>query len=211
MPTAGEILAGLETIAHRGIIVAGVWHAIVAAWVVAASQSWRPSPRLAGLLLALPLLSVSVAAWVFGQVFNGLVFSGLTVVLTVIASRSSLAEVQRQAWTWSAGALLVLFAWVYPHFLEGHSVFTHVIAAPMGLLPCPTLSLVIGWTLLGYGPASRAWALTLSAAGIFYGLFGALRLGVRIDLVLLLGALALGARALAHLRLAERKTLRMAS
>ena len=209
MPTAPEILAALESIAQRGIVIAGVWHVVIGAWVVAASQSWRPSPRLAGVLLVLPLVSVSIASWVFGQVFNAAIFTGLTGVLAVIAARSSLAEVRRQTWTAGLGALLLMFAWVYPHFLEGHSTFTYLIASPMGLLPCPTLSLVIGWSLLGYGPTSRGWSLTLAGAGVFYGLFGAVQLGVWIDLVLVVGAMALAARGLVHLRVAERRSLEL--
>ena len=211
MPTAPEILAALESIAHRGILIAGVWHVVIGAWVVAASQSWRPSPRLGGVLLVLPLVSVSITSWVFGQVFDAVMFTLLAGVLAVIAARSSLAEVRRQTWTSGFGALLLMFAWVYPHFLEGHSTFTYLIAAPMGLLACPTLSLVIGWSLLGYGPASRAWSLTLAGAGLFYGLFGAFRLGVRIDLVLLVGAMALAARGLVHFRVPERKSLQLVS
>ena len=207
MPTATEIIAALEVVAHRGIVIAGLWHVIIGAWGVAASQSWRPSPRLAGVLLVLPLASVTVVSQVFGQVFDAVLFSVLTGVLTVIAARSSLAEVQRQNWTSGLGELLVMFSWVYPHFLEGHSTFTYLIASPLGLLPCPTLSMVIGWALLGYGPASRAWSLTLAGMAIFYGLFGALRLGVESDLVLLLGGCALGARGLSHLRLPQRRSL----
>ncbi len=211
MPAATEILAGLETTAQRGIVIAGLWHVVIGAWVAAASQSWRPSPRLAGVMLVFPVASVAVVAGVFGEVFNAVVFTALTLVLAVIAARSSLAEVRRQASSWSVGALLVMFAWVYPHFLAGHSLFTYVIASPMGLLPGPTLSLVIGWSLLGYGPPSRAWSLTLALAGLFYGLFGALRLGVWIDLGLVGGALVLAVRGLAPLRLGERRNLEPAS
>ena len=53
---------------------------------------------------------------------------------------------------------------------------------------CPTLSIVIGLALITGGLDSRLWTSILTAAGLFYGLFGALRLGVTIDFVLLLGA-----------------------
>ena len=61
----------------------------------------------------------------------------------------------------------------------------------MGLIPCPTLSLVIGFTLLAGGFGSKAWSLVLVAAGTFYGLFGVARLGVVLDVVLAGGALCL--------------------
>lgn len=57
-------------------------------------------------------------------------------------------------------------------------------------IPYPTLFLVIGVALL-CGGLGRSWARLLSVAGAFYALFGVLRLGVRIDLALLAGAIAL--------------------
>ncbi|MBK8697892.1 MAG: hypothetical protein IPN17_38005 [Deltaproteobacteria bacterium] len=49
---------------------------------------------------------------------------------------------------------------------------------------------MIGVALL-CGGLGRSWARLLSVAGAFYALFGVLRLGVRIDLALLAGAIAL--------------------
>jgi len=58
-----------------------------------------------------------------------------------------------------------------------------------GSRPCPTLSIVIGLALVLGGLGSRAWSVVVGATGIFYGIFGAAHLGVRLDWVLLLGAL----------------------
>lgn len=63
-------------------------------------------------------------------------------------------------------------------------------AAPTGIIPCPTLSIVIGFTLILGGLRSRSWCLVLTTVGLFYGFFGAVRLGVKIDGILLLGALS---------------------
>jgi hypothetical protein len=59
------------------------------------------------------------------------------------------------------------------------------------LIPCPTLSVAVGVNILLCGLGSRVWSLTIVAASMFYGVFGWLYLGVRIDLLLLGGALAL--------------------
>lgn len=58
-----EILAGLETIANDWRWLAIVWHGYVALIVVALLFGLRPSLRVFGLLLALPILSVSFLAW----------------------------------------------------------------------------------------------------------------------------------------------------
>lgn len=72
-------------------------------------------------------------------------------------------------------------------------------AVKMGV-PCPTLAIVIGLALIGDGIGTRRWSVLLGAAGIFYSLFGAFRLGVEIDLLLLVGAGALIARASSPIR-----------
>jgi len=53
----------------------------------------------------------------------------------------------------------------------------------------------IGFALLGNGLGSRVWSLTLAALGLFYGLFGVLRLGVFLDIGLVGGAVTLAALA----------------
>jgi hypothetical protein len=92
-------------------------------------------------------------------------------------------------WQRRAGYGLLAFAWLYPHFLEPGSLLAYAYAAPMGVVPCPTLALVLGSTLLAQAAVPRWLARVLAGAGIFYGTFGVLRLGVAIDAVLLLGAL----------------------
>jgi hypothetical protein len=72
----------------------------------------------------------------------------------------------------------------------------YLYAAPTGVVPCPSLSLVVGFALLSGGLGSRAWSLALAIAGLFYGLFGVARLGVRLDIVLVGGSAALLALAL---------------
>lgn len=196
MPPPDEIVAGLRTISSRWFVYGVLWHVMAAAALIAASQRWRPSPQLSGLMLIAPLVSVSVFAWAVGNPFNGGVFLALAAVLALISWRAVPMALQRKPWATRLAALLIVFAWVYPHFLEGWPSITYLIASPLGLVPCPSLALVMGLTLLGYGPAGRAWSLVLAAAGLFFGVFGALRLGVRGDLILVLGAIGLTVRAL---------------
>lgn len=85
---------------------------------------------------------------------------------------------------------MIGFGWIYPHFLDNATPMEYLYAAPTGLIPCPTLSIVIGFTLILGGLRLRPWCLVLTIMGLFYGVFGAGRLGVKIDGVLLLGALA---------------------
>jgi hypothetical protein len=190
MPTSEQILSGLHTIANQWQMLAVIWHLYFAVLAIGLVGGVRPSKHLGGILLGLPLLSVSVLAWTASNPFNGTLLAGAGVALIAVALKGPDEPVRiAPPWVVSAGVLLFLFGWVYPHFLDTSSFVPYFYAAPTGLVPCPTLSIVIGLSLVVGGLDSRAWSIILGATGIFYGLFGALRLGVAMDLVLLLGAL----------------------
>jgi hypothetical protein len=87
--------------------------------------------------------------------------------------------------------MLLEFGWLYPHFLAENFTLHYLYRAPLGVLPCPTLAAVIGLALLLRGFESRAWSSVLAIVGLFFGLFGAIRLAVAMDLLLVLGALIL--------------------
>lgn len=205
MPSATDILSGLTRIADQAIALAIVWHAVIALTLVALLLGWRPSRRLAGVLLATPLLSVAVLAAAHGNPFNAALLGLVALLLGAIGLRLGHERVTRRAgWATVAGVVFIAFGWVYPHFLESRSVLTYLYAAPTGLIPCPSLTLVIGFALLSGGLGTRAWALVLASAGAFYGLFGALRLGVWLDVILIAAAAALATQTLATGRLPRR-------
>ena len=132
------------------------------------------------------------AAWVWGNPFNGTVFSALFLFLFPLASRLSKDPVHFGTPILAIpGAMLVAFGWAYPHFLETDRWTTYAYAAPLGVLPCPTLSAVIGATLILGLLGSARWSITLVAAGFVYGAIGVFILAVRLDYVLLGGALVL--------------------
>ena len=62
MPTAGEILSTATVIANEWRWLAVSWHLLMGAGVVALAAGWRPSKRLAGILITPLLISVSVLA-----------------------------------------------------------------------------------------------------------------------------------------------------
>ena len=68
--------------------------------------------------------------------------------------------------------------------------------SPFGLIPCPTLSLLVGVSLFADGFGSRAWMWCLTLVAAFYGVLGTVALSVWIDALLLAGALLLGVKAL---------------
>jgi hypothetical protein len=193
MPSSQVVLDGLRAIANTWQGLAIAWHVALAASLAALVLGWRPAKRLAGALFAIPLVSVSALAWLAGNPFNGTVFAILAVGLAGQAVRLPHGRVAvASPWHVAAGGLLTAFGWVYPHFLATQSPATYLYAAPLGLIPCPTLSALVGLALMIDGLGSRWWSMTLALGGAAYGLIGWLRLGVTIDVILLAGAVALG-------------------
>lgn len=188
MPDKEQILATLHSISNEYSLVAILWHAVILIFVTLLFFRVTPTSRLMGILIALPLISVAVFAWISGNPFNGSVFALLAILVLFFGFRAPADPVETSSLPFLIiGILMVLFGLVYPHFLENGSPIRYLYAAPTGLIPCPTLSLVIGMLLIFGGVQSQAITLTLVVAGLFYGLFGAFRLGVTLDLFLLFG------------------------
>jgi hypothetical protein len=197
MPSANAILDSAASIANGWWTLATAWHALFGLLVVGLIAGWRPSHRVAGYLLAAPFMSVSVLAWSVGNPFNGSAFAALALSLMLVASRLPTSNVQLGPRTQvAAGAALLAFGWTYPHFVTVSHWTGYLYAAPLGLLPCPTLAAVIGVTLSLCGLRSRGWSVALVAAGFVYGVVGVFALGVALDYALLGGAIVLGAVAL---------------
>ncbi|HXI58001.1 MAG TPA: hypothetical protein VNO55_18175 [Polyangia bacterium] len=192
MPTPQSIVANLELIANGTIAIAVAWHSLALAALLALLLGWKPSRRAAGALLETPIVSVSIVSFIYGNPFNGTLFALLALVLGGIAARLGRGRVHKGGPAATlAGILMLAFGWLYPHFLDSHSAAIYLVAAPTGVIPCPTLSLSTGFALLAGGLGSRAWSVVLGGAGLFYGFFGVFRLGVPLDIVLVAGAAAL--------------------
>jgi hypothetical protein len=189
MPSPGTVVADLTTIANDWRWLATTWHVLLGVSIVLFLAGWRPSVRPLGILLAAPLVSVSLTAWLSGNPFNGTVFAILTAVLVAIAVHvrntpvrvASLARV-------APGLAVVAFGATYPHFVRAESWLTYLHASPFGILPCPTLSVLIGSTLIFSNLGSTSWSTPLAVTGLLYGVIGVFRLGVVLDLALLLAS-----------------------
>lgn len=191
MPSSDSILAGLTQIANDGFLVAVAWHVLLGAAIVALALGWRPSGWIAAVSIPSLLASVAVFAFAARNPFNGVVFGVAAIAMLTFALIDRPRMLRRgPPWAWAIGIGMLAFGWLYPHFLAMHPV-AYLIGAPVGLVPCPTLSVAIGLALLAGGVGPRSWTIVLVALGMFYGLFGLFRLGVVLDSGLVIGALAL--------------------
>jgi hypothetical protein len=187
-----DIIAGLQSIVNDYSNFAIIWHGLFYVLIAALIVKWEPSNRTLGLLMSLPLLSVAIFAWITGNPFNGTVFSIATILLILFGSKANGLPLDYSQLPFIiAGTLMIIFGLVYPHFLNPDSIFKYLYSSPAGLIPCPTLSVIIGFLLLFNGFGSQSITLTLIVLGFFYGIFGILKLGVYLDLFLLFGTITL--------------------
>lgn len=192
MPKTEEIINGLQTIANDYSTFAIIWHALFYFLLAALVFKWEPPNKLLGLLICLPLLSVAVLAWITGNPFNGVLFSVMTIMIFIFALRASNEPITvSQVPFMIIGILMIVFGLIYPHFINTNSFLKYLYASPVGLVPCPTLSILVGFLLLYNGLGSQSLTLTFIVFGLFYGLFGAFKLSVYLDIFLILGSISL--------------------
>lgn len=194
MPSPEQILTSLQSIANEYIELAIAWH-LVFAFVITmvALVGWRPTRRLGGALLAAPFASVSALAAGEGLAFNGIVFAVLAVASIGYAMRLAREQYPPPPrWQTYAGYAVLAFGLLYPHFVAVGNPIAYVMTAPVGLIPCPTLAAVIGLVMV-IGAPSRLHGWMLVVAALFYGVFGVLRLGVWLDVGLLIAGALLAA------------------
>lgn len=183
MPAPSEILSQLTTMSRELAWLAVAWHLLLLAallWRIARAPGQL---RLVPLLLILLPLSVASAAALYQNPFNATSFGTLAVALALATSRRRAAAATASWAAWTGGALLV-YGWCYPHFVAG-PWYRVLIAAPLGVVPCPTLAVLSGLTLVSGGLGARAIPGLLSLWTAFYALFGIFRLGVYLDAGLL--------------------------
>jgi hypothetical protein len=195
MPSPDTIVNGLTTIANdwRGLAIG--WHIWLFALGGLLARGWRPSVRAAARLLVAPVISVGVLAWLSANPFNGIAFLGLAAVLARASFCLPEQPVLPASPAWVArGAAVVAVGAIYPHFLRTDSPAVYVVASPVGLLPCPTLLVVLGSTLVFSNLPSRRWSTPLLLAGAAYGAIGVFRFGVALDWALFIATTLLGAR-----------------
>jgi hypothetical protein len=160
--------------------------------IAALFVSWKPTNRSMILLVSSLLMSVSMFAGLEGNFFNAFVFSFLVLMSIYSAIRSKAGVIQGdRSWPDIAGLVLIVFGFVYPEFIVTGSTLEYAYLAPTGLIPCPTLSIVIGFALLYKGFMAPRWSVAISIAGIFYGVIGVFFLGMYIDWFLVAGSVLL--------------------
>jgi hypothetical protein len=172
--------------------IAIVWHVYFAIIAILLLAGLRPSKRITGILFALPFISVCIIAFLSLNSFNGITFALISILVIVVSMRLPSEKIRiAPVWILVPGIVMFLFGWVYPDFLDASNSWSFLYSSPAGLIPCPTLSLVIGLALILNGLESRNLTLILGIYGFCYGITGAAIVGVTVDWVLFLGSIVI--------------------
>ena len=189
--TSDAILASAAAIAAEWRWLAIVWHGVFALLLAAIFALRFRDRRAIAMMTALPVASVAALAWWHGNPFNGTVFAVMAMALfAVAAALPSRPIALGSPWAVGAGAGCCAVAWGYPHFLSG-TWTQYLYAAPLGLLPCPTLALCVGVSLITRSFGSVRWAVLVFGMALTYGVMGVFALGVTLDWALIVGAVLL--------------------
>ncbi len=203
MPSSADLLAQLAVIANGAIAIAIAWHVVLLGTLGAVIAGWRPLRAHARQLVSFLFVSVAVVGAIHASYFNALAFAALAIAGFALSNRGLAGRVAAPRWQWWAGGAIIAYGWVYPHFLAEPAA-TYLFAAPVGLLPCPTLAVAIGFALVA-GLAIGPWGLVLALAGLAFGGFGVMRLGVDLDIGLVAAGALLALAHVAHDRPALRR------
>lgn len=191
VPSSDEILQLTRTAANDQYALAIAWHLVILLAAITLLRRRRLSSRYAEALLVVPALSVFMVSAAYYSWFNTLSFGLLAVMLTLFASDiEGPWRLRGPRWMLILGTALVAFGFCYPHFTAG-AWYRSVYAAPIGLVPCPTLAVLAGFTLLTGAHGSRAIPAVLAVWTAFYAGYGIFKLGVVLDVGLLAGMIGL--------------------
>jgi hypothetical protein len=190
MLSPDDIIRALHYLADHYVNVAISWHIIIYGFLLFILIAKRKvTNRLIGGLLSLPVFSVSIFAWQIQNPFNGTLFLILGMLLFVFSFKvkSQRIVVNPSFAIRASGIAILLSGLIYPHFL-GQEFSIYLYAAPTGIIPCPTLLMITGFSLIFLLKQSYKWMMALLVADVLYGLLGVFLLGVELDIMLLLAS-----------------------
>jgi hypothetical protein len=200
MPLSTRILDQLATTTNELTFIAIGWHLAIAAVAIALFAGWKPSTRHTALLLILPILSVATISTAYSSWFNAISFTLLALLLTIGLDDAELRwRLHGPPWSKVLGTALIGYGFCYPHFVAG-AWYRALYAAPLGVVPCPTLAVVVGFMLLGRANGSRTIPTLLAVWTTFYALFGIAVLGVVLDAGLLVAVIGVSVLAVQNHR-----------
>ena len=184
---SNSILNYLSMVSNKNIVVNIMMHFVVITSIVSVYLLKDMKVKkyvFNGAILAL-VLSVIVNATIYGNPFHAITFAlvAIAVGLEFIKGKNQISIPKRGINTVIAFAFILIGLW-YPEFVKVN-MFASLLLAPTGIVPCPTLLIVIGMLNLYYPNVNKLQFGITVFFGMVYGIIGTFILGVYFDLSLI--------------------------
>jgi hypothetical protein len=182
------ILQYLEMLANNNLTVNLLMHMVVIAALLSLylAKSFSFARHLFQGSICLLLLSVTIHAFIFGNIFHALTFGLFTLIALVQLARpkQDIKVNANRIQTVIALFFIIIGLW-YPEFIEKNAVML-LLFSPVGVIPCPTLLSVLGLLTLTYPSSGKFQYGFAIFMGLIYGVIGIFVLKVYLDITLLI-------------------------
>lgn len=157
--------------------------------------------------LLILLLSVTIKAGIYGNLFHAITFGAMAIVAEVVLVKDkSPLYVPKLNISTVVSLLFILLGLWYPEFVKA-SALECLVVSPVGAIPCPTLITALGMLNLYSSSVSRSQLIVIASFGFVYGFIGTFKLGISLDLILI-GAVLLSIYNIASSRSLLKKSSR---
>lgn len=184
-----KIVEYLTTVSHALWWIGSIHHIlilIVLALYVFLKKRGRTAHWLISAQIVLLCSTVSYAAFRNANLFNGVVFSSLALFWISEIALGRMAPIwEKVSKTRTILSIFVaLWGYYYPHFIE-IPYLTGIWRSPTGLVPCPTLMLILAWCVFAVPEYNHVVYWIMISVGLFYGFVGVFMLHIWQDLPLI--------------------------
>jgi hypothetical protein len=186
---ADVILNYLAEISNKNTNINLIIHVIILVALICFSLIKKDKIKylIANSTILILSLSIVVHAFIYGNPFHLITFIVLAAG-TLLALYKGRDEKNIKFDAFSVISLIIIgMGFWYPEFVST-STLGYFMYSPVGIVPCPTLLVILGLLTLLYPRINKAHYITAVLMGFIYGIIGTFVLKVSLDISLLLVA-----------------------
>lgn len=182
-----QILYYLHNVANQNLWLNALIHLIVLAALVFIflGKNAKTKSLLVDGAVVILTLSVTITGLKYGNPVHALTFAVITVFALFELVQGKNDFTIRKTDFQTVLALLFLFiGFWYPEFVKT-SFVRSLLFSPAGIIPCPTLLIILGLLTLAYPNVNKVQYIITLIMGVFYGFVGVFQLKVYLDIALI--------------------------
>jgi hypothetical protein len=183
-----KVLDYLTTVSNLNLWLNAVIHLMVltAVLILIFAKENRVKRWVVDGVICLLFISIVSVAIVYGNPFHALTM-GLLAVFAVIElwqGKNEFNIPKINLHTFIAFSSIIIGFW-YPDFVKTTPIAL-LLVSPAGIVPCPTLLIVLGLLTLTYPRVNKTQYTITAIIGVFYGFTGVFQLKVFLDIALII-------------------------